>query len=109
MSSTTSWRLSRPKWKHGPTSIPPNISWDCLKDNFAEVFKVFVDVLESPSFREDKIALAKDQINTAIARRNDQASGITAREAQKLVTARIRRTPASPSTRRSRRSHATIL
>src|SRR5205823_8323580 len=61
------------------------VSWNCLKDNFPEVFKVFVDVLENPSFREDKIALAKDQINTAIARRNDQASGIASREAQKLV------------------------
>jgi zinc protease len=62
-----------------------NISWDCLKDNFPEVFKVFVDVLENPSFREDKIVLAKDQINTAIARRNDQAAGIASREAQKLA------------------------
>jgi zinc protease len=62
-----------------------DISWNCLKDNFPEVFKVFVDVLQHPVFRQDKIALAKEQLNTGIARRNDDASGIAAREAQKLV------------------------
>jgi zinc protease len=60
------------------------ISWDCLKDNFDAVFKVFVDVLQHPEFREDKIPLAKGQINTAIARRNDQPSSIATRQAQKL-------------------------
>jgi zinc protease len=61
------------------------ISWDCLKDNFEEVFKVFVDLLEHPQFREDKILIAKAQLNTAIARRNDEPRSLAAREARKLA------------------------
>jgi zinc protease len=61
------------------------VSWDCLKDNFDDVFKVFVEVLHEPEFRADKIDLAKRQINTAISRRNDEPFGIARREAAKLV------------------------
>ncbi|HEV2492723.1 MAG TPA: pitrilysin family protein [Terriglobia bacterium] len=60
------------------------ISWDCLKDNFGEVFPIFVDLLEHPAFRADKLPLAKNQLNTGIARRNDEPAGIAAREAAKL-------------------------
>ncbi len=59
-------------------------SWDCLKDNFDDVFKVFVDLVEKPEFREEKIPLAKNQLDTRIARRNDDPRAIAAREAQKL-------------------------
>jgi zinc protease len=61
------------------------VSWDCLKDNLDDVFKVFVEVLHEPEFRADKIDLAKRQINTAISRRNDEPFGIARREAAKLV------------------------
>ena len=61
------------------------VTWDCLKDNLDDVFKVFVEVLREPEFRDDKIALAKDQVNTAISRRNDQPFQIAFREAAKLV------------------------
>jgi zinc protease len=61
------------------------VSWDCLKDNFDHVFKVFVEVLREPEFRPDKVDLAKRQINTAISRRNDEPFGIARREAAKLV------------------------
>ena len=60
------------------------LSWDCLKDNQDEVFKVFIDLLRNPAFREDKLPLAKNQLNTGIARRNDNPMGIAQREAQKL-------------------------
>jgi zinc protease len=60
------------------------ISWDCLKDNFDEVFPIFVDLLEHPALRADKIPLAKNQLNTGIARRNDDPAGIAGREAAKL-------------------------
>jgi zinc protease len=60
------------------------ISWDCLKDNFDEVFKVFVEFLQEPEFRENKIPLAKNQLDTRIARRNDEPAGVAAREALKL-------------------------
>ena len=60
------------------------ISFDCLKGNFDEVFAVFLELLKEPEFREDKIVLAKSQMTTAIARRNDQAQGIASREARRL-------------------------
>lgn len=61
------------------------VNWDCLKENLDEVLPVFIDVLEHPELREDKIALAKNQINTSIARRNDNPFNIAFREASKLV------------------------
>ncbi|PYV22797.1 MAG: insulinase family protein [Acidobacteria bacterium] len=61
------------------------VSWDCLKENLDDVFTLFVDVLQHPEFREDKIDLAKKQVNTTIARRNDEPLGIVRREAAKLV------------------------
>ena len=61
-----------------------SISFDCLKGNFDEVFAVFMELLREPEFREDKIGLAKNQLTTAIARRNDQPAGIASREARRL-------------------------
>ncbi len=61
------------------------ISWDCLKQNFDEAFKVFIELLREPEFREDKIALAKNQLNTSIARRNDNPLEIARRESTKLA------------------------
>jgi len=61
------------------------VTWDCLKDNFDEVFGVFIELLREPEFREDKLPLAKNQLNTSISRRNDQPFGIAFREAAKLV------------------------
>jgi zinc protease len=61
-----------------------SISLDCLKDNFHEVFKVFVELLQEPEFRDNKLPLAKNQLDTGIARRNDEPGGIASREATKL-------------------------
>jgi len=61
------------------------IGFSCLKPDFEDVFKVFVDVLQNPAFREDKIALAKFQLNTGIARRNDDISQIARRVATQLA------------------------
>ncbi len=61
------------------------ISWDCLKENFDEVFEVFVELLREPEFRKDKIDLAKDQVNTSIARRNDEILEVAQRETSKLA------------------------
>jgi len=61
------------------------ISWDCLKDNLDDVFKIFVSVMREPEFRADKIALAKRQIDSAISRRNDNPFGIASREAALIV------------------------
>jgi zinc protease len=59
-------------------------SFNCLKQNFEQVFADFVDVLEHPAFREEKIELAKRRLKTAISRRNEEISNIAAREAAKL-------------------------
>lgn len=59
-------------------------SWDCLKESFDDVFATWVELVRNPEFREDKIPLAKNQLNTGIARRNDDAGQIAGREARKL-------------------------
>ncbi|HWG48866.1 MAG TPA: insulinase family protein [Candidatus Acidoferrales bacterium] len=56
----------------------------CLKGDFDFVFNVFNDVLRNPEFRQDKIELAKNNLRTGIARRNDDLNQIAAREATKL-------------------------
>ena len=61
------------------------ISWDCLKEDQDEVFKVFTELLREPEFREVKLPVAKNQLNTSIARRNDDPAGIASRESIKLV------------------------
>ncbi|HUO84397.1 MAG TPA: pitrilysin family protein [Thermoanaerobaculia bacterium] len=61
------------------------ISWDSLKGDFDVVFDVVVELLRDPAFREEKIDLARNQINTSIARRNDNIGGIAVREARKLA------------------------
>lgn len=60
-------------------------SMDCLRDDFDAVFQVFADILRVPAFAQDKLDVAKVQSNTAIARRNDNVNGITARETTRLV------------------------
>ena len=62
-----------------------SLSWSSLKGDFDQVFAVVLDVLHHPKFRQAKIDLAKNQINTAIARRNDDINGIVQREAAKLA------------------------
>jgi len=60
------------------------ISFSCLKDDFEDVFKAFLDVLENPEFRADKIQIAQKGLYDAISRRNDEPDQIAAREAAKL-------------------------
>ena len=67
----------------GPDST--TISLSCLKGDFDDVFKVFVDLLQNPEFRADKLDLAQKQIDDAISRRNDEVGGIAARESAKLA------------------------
>ena len=58
-----------------------SISLSCLKGDFDAVFQLYLDLLHNPAFREDKMALAKQQMYTAIARRNDDVDSILHREA----------------------------
>ncbi|MGH9567858.1 MAG: M16 family metallopeptidase, partial [Candidatus Angelobacter sp.] len=61
------------------------LSWSSLKEDFDQVFPVVLDLLQHPQFREDKIALAKHQIDSAISRRNDDVDEIAGRESAKLA------------------------
>ena len=62
-----------------------NMSWSCLKEDMGTVLPVFVELLRQPEFREEKIVLAKTQLNTSISRRNDNFIGIATREGGKLA------------------------
>lgn len=62
-----------------------NMSWSCLKGDLDTVLPVFAELLQQPEFREDKLALAKTQLNTSISRRNDNFLGIATREGSKLA------------------------
>lgn len=62
-----------------------SVSWSCLKEDFDDVFRVFVDVLKNPEFRADKIKIAQKGMYDAISRRNDDPSQIAGREAAILV------------------------
>jgi len=61
------------------------ISFDCLKQDFNDVFGLFTELLRNPDFKDEKIALSKDQIRTSIARRNDSSQGIAGRESGLLA------------------------
>ena len=67
----------------GPDST--SINWSCLKGDFDDVFKIFVDLLENPEFRLEKIDIAKKGAFDGISRRNDQIGEIAHREAVKLA------------------------
>lgn len=62
-----------------------SVSWSSLKGDFDPVFAQATDLLLHPAFKADKLELAKRQIDTGIARRNDDAAGIASREAQAVV------------------------
>ena len=76
-------RAAKVETSGGTDSI--TVTWDCLKESFDEVFGVFMELLREPGFREDKLPLAKTQLNTKISRRNDEPFEIAFREAAKLV------------------------
>jgi len=73
------------KVETGGDTDSTEVTWDCLRENFDDVFKVFLEVLREPAFREDKIVLAKNQLSTSISRRNDNPFEIAFRESAKLV------------------------
>jgi len=61
------------------------IGWSCLKPDFDDVFKAFVDLLRNPEFRPDKLEIAQQGAFDAISRRNDDIGSIARREAAKLA------------------------
>ena len=67
----------------GETSA--SVGFSALKENTDEVLAAFHDVLTAPEFRQPRIDLAKSQLRSSIARRNDDAHGIAQREFGNLV------------------------
>ncbi len=59
------------------TSI--SVSFDCLKENFLEVFDLFVATITKPEFEPSKIEIAKAQLKSIIVRRNDDPKTIARR------------------------------
>ena len=55
-------------------------SLNCLADNLDESLKLFVEVLKTPRFQEDRLALAKDQELQEMKKRNDDSADIESRE-----------------------------
>ena len=62
-----------------------SIGWSCLKGDFDDVFKLVVDLMQNPEFRDDKLDLAQKAFQEAIARRNDNPASIAGRESTKLA------------------------
>jgi zinc protease len=62
-----------------------SVSFSTLRERTDEVLATFHDVLTTPAFREDKLELSKTQTRSGIARRNDDAHGISQREFASLV------------------------
>ncbi|MGD1903390.1 MAG: M16 family metallopeptidase [Geitlerinemataceae cyanobacterium] len=60
-------------------------SFSALSEDLDTVFEIFADVLQNPAFDADKLALAKNQANGSIARRNDDPDDIAGRELNKLI------------------------
>ncbi len=65
-----------------------SLEWSSLKGDFDSVFGSAIDLLLHPAFKADKLVLAKRQLETGIARRNDEAGSIAGREAAMLVYGR---------------------
>ena len=62
-----------------------SISFSCLKEDFEDTFKIFLDLMREPAFRADKLELAQGEAFDAISRRNDNPGQIASREAAKLA------------------------
>jgi zinc protease len=75
-------RAAKVETGDGPDST--SIGLSCLKADFDDVFKVFVDLLHNPEFRADKIELAQKAMFDEISRRNDDVGQIVGRETVKL-------------------------
>ena len=64
------------KVETGAAEADTTINFNCLKGDFDDVFAVFVDLLRHPAFREEKLLLAKRQLESSISRRNDETEEI---------------------------------
>jgi zinc protease len=61
------------------------VTWTSFAKDFDQVFSMMTELLLHPQFRADKLALAKQQEETGIIRRNDDPDQIAMREALMLA------------------------
>ncbi len=61
------------------------VSLSLLSKDVDEGLKILADILRNPTFKPDKLALAKDQLKEQIRRRNDTPSSIINREFYKTI------------------------
>ncbi len=61
------------------------VSFSALTGNTAEVLAAVKDILVNPAFREEKVQLARNELRSGIARRNDNPQGIATREFTSLL------------------------
>ncbi len=73
------------KVETGSSSDSTSVNFSCLKGDLDDVFKAFVDVLQNPEFRAEKIDIAQKEEGDGISRRNDQVGEIAQRESIKLA------------------------
>jgi zinc protease len=69
----------------GGSIASTSLHWSSLKGDFDSVYATAIDLLLHPDFKADKLTLAKRQMESRIARRNDNADAIAGREATMLV------------------------
>ncbi|MEM8640228.1 MAG: pitrilysin family protein [Cyanobacteria bacterium P01_G01_bin.54] len=62
-----------------------SVSFSLLTEDTADVFRLFAELVQQPTFNADKVALAKQQVEGSIARRNDDPDDIGWRELDKLI------------------------
>ena len=65
-----------------------SVSFSALKENTDEVLGIFKELLTAPGFRPEKVELARTQLRSSIARRNDNPHGIVQREFAEIVYGR---------------------
>jgi zinc protease len=70
----------------GETSA--SISFSGLKESAGTVLRIFHDVLTEPEFRQDKVDLTINQMQSGIDRRNDDPQGIAEREIANILYGR---------------------
>lgn len=73
------------KIETGGAAESTSVSFSMLKGDFEDVFKMFLELVQQPAFRENKIELAKNQLYTGIARRNDDPAQIAGRVSTQLA------------------------
>jgi len=67
----------------GDTSA--GVSFRCLKENADKVMGLFQATIETPVFAEKQVNVSKEQVKSAIMRRNDNPQGIAGREFSRRV------------------------